>query len=260
MTAAFSVRGLAAPYGLAPGLDLDIAAGAIVGLVGPNGAGKSTLLRCLSGALAPTAGAIALHGAPLGALDRRARARRLAVVPQEEPRLDGFTVRAAVELGRLPHLRRWRGLTPEDHRAVDAALTMADISDLADRPTGTLSGGEHQRVRIARALAQAPDTLLLDEPEAHLDLGHRVALMALLARINRRSGLTVVAALHALDVAALYCDRLVLLESGRVVAEGPPDAVLTAERVEAVYGCPVWVESDPATGRPRLGPHRVEAP
>ncbi len=253
---ALEARGLAAPYGLEPGLDLAVEAGAVVGLVGPNGAGKSTLLRCLSGALRPTAGEVRLMGDPLPALDRRTRARRLGVMPQEEPRLEGFTVRESVELGRLPHLPRFGGLRAVDRQAVQAALEMADVAPLADRLTPTLSGGEHQRVRVARALAQGPEVLLLDEPEAHLDLGHRSALMALLVRVNRARGLTVLAALHALDVAALYCDRLVLMDRGRIVAAGPPEAVLTAERLAAVYRTAVWVEPDPITGRPRLGPRR----
>lgn len=252
---ALRATGVAAPYGLEPGLDLSVEAGQIVGLVGPNGAGKSTLLRILGGALRPTAGEVTLHGDRLDALDRRTRARRLATVCQEEPRLEGFTVREAVELGRLPHLRRFGGLTAADRDAVQAALEMADVAPLSGRDAATLSGGEYQRVRIARALAQAPRTLLLDEPEAHLDLGHRTALMALLARINRARGLTVLAALHALDVAALFCDRLVLMDRGRIVATGAPAEVLTAERLAAVYGAPVWVEPGP-DGRPRLGPLR----
>jgi len=248
-------QGLVAPYGIEAGLDLTVRAGRIVGLVGPNGAGKSTLLRCLSGALRPTAGTLWLHGEPLEGLGRRARARILAVVPQEEPRLEGFTVRQAVELGRLPHLNRFGGLAAADRQAVQTALEMADVAGLADRMSTTLSGGEYQRVRIARALAQAPRTLLLDEPEAHLDLGHRAALMDLLVRVNRARGLTVLAALHALDLAALYCDELVLMDRGRVVATGTPGDVLTAERLSAIYRSPVWVEPGP-DGRPRLGPLR----
>ena len=253
---AFEVLGLTAPFGLAPGLDLALPAGRIIGLVGPNGAGKSTLLGCLSGRLTAVAGEVRLHGARLDAIDRRARARALALMPQEEPRPEGFSVRDVVELGRLPHLPRFGRLSAADHRAVRDALTLAGVDGLAGRAVETLSGGEYQRVRIARALAQAPETLLLDEPEAHLDLGHRSGLMALLARANRTRGMTVIAALHALDVAALYCDRLVLIDRGRLVAEGRPAEVLTAERLAAVYGHPVWVEPGP-DGRPRLGPLRT---
>lgn len=259
MTPALEARGLDASYGLAAGLDLSVEAGAITGLVGPNGAGKSTLLGCLAGRLRPTAGEVWLHGERLDGLDRRTRARTLALMPQEEPRPEGFTARDVVELGRLPHLGRFGGLGEADRRAVQDGLALAGVEALAERPIETLSGGEYQRVRIARALAQAPRTLLLDEPEAHLDLGHRAALMAVLTRANRARGLTVLAALHALDVAALYCDRIVLMDRGRIVGHGTPGEVLTAPRLSAVYGCPVWVEPGP-DGRPRLGPLRDRDP
>jgi iron complex transport system ATP-binding protein len=162
-----------------------------------------------------------------------------------------------VELGRLPHLSRFGGPSAVDRAAVDDALAAAGVSALADRPAESLSGGEYQRVRIARALAQgfstnpnSPAVMLLDEPEAHLDLGHRLAVLALLARLNRTRGLTVVAALHDLDAAALYSERLVMLARGRVVADGTPAEVLTAERVAAVYGARVRVDID--EGRPRV--------
>ncbi len=256
---ALEARGIAAAYGIAPGLDLAVPQGGITGLVGPNGAGKSTLLGCLAGRLRPTAGEITLFGERLDRRDRRALARTLALMPQEEPRPDGFTVRDVVELGRLPYLGRFGRLSDADREAVHAGMSLAGVEAFAARPIDSLSGGEYQRVRIARALAQEPRVLLLDEPEAHLDLGHRSALMALLARANRRRGLTVVAALHALDVAALYCDRIVLMDRGRIIASGPPAAVLTAERLGAVYGSPVWVEPGPDS-RLRLGPVRTESP
>ena len=244
------VVGATAPFGLAPGLDFSVAAGAFVALVGPNGAGKSTLLRLLGGGLRPVAGEVRLDGARLDALGGKARARRIATVPQEEARLEGFSVRAVVELGRLPHLSRFGGPSAVDRAAVDDALAAAGVSALDDRPAESLSGGEYQRVRIARALAQGAAVMLLDEPEAHLDLGHRLAVLALLARLNRSRGLTVVAALHDLDVAALYSERLVMLAEGRVVADGTPAEVLTAERVGAVYGAQVRVDID--EGRPRV--------
>lgn len=249
-------RGVVAPFGLAAGLDLTIAAGSFIALVGPNGAGKSTLLRLLGGGLRPVGGVITLDGAPLAAMSARERARRVAIVPQDEPRLDGFAVRAVVELGRMPHLRRFGGLGAADHAAVDDALEAAGVAELARRAAESLSGGEYQRVRIARALAQRPAVMLLDEPEAHLDLGHRNALLALLARLNRARGLTVVAALHDLDAAALYGERLVMLDGGRVVADGAPGAVLTAARVEAVYRTRVQIDDD--AGRPRVRARRED--
>ncbi|MCB9526787.1 MAG: ABC transporter ATP-binding protein [Myxococcales bacterium] len=249
-------RGVVAPFGLAAGLDLAVEAGAFVALVGPNGAGKSTLLRLLAGGLRPVGGGVTLDGAPLAAMTARDRARRVAIVPQDEPRLDGFAVRAVVELGRMPHLGRFGGLGAEDHAAVDDALAATGVTALAGRAAESLSGGEYQRVRIARALAQRPAVMLLDEPEAHLDLGHRNALLALLARLNRARGLTVIAALHDLDAAALYAERLVMLDGGQVVADGAPAAVLTAARVEAVYRTRVQISDD--AGRPRVRARRED--
>jgi len=254
MSAFLSLDAPRVPYGLHAGLRVDIERGRVVGLVGPNGAGKTTLIRCLSGEL--SADRVQLEGRPLSRDDARSRARRIAVLRQEEPRPEGFTARAVVELGRLPHLPRWGGPRAADLAAVDRAMADTDVTALAERRVETLSGGEYQRVRIARALAQSPSLLLLDEPEAHLDLGHRTALLALLSRINRKTGLTVVAALHALDVAALYCDRVILMDAGRAVASGPPAEVFTAERLTATYGVPVWVEGGP--DGLRLGPGRLD--
>ncbi len=242
---------LAAPFGVAPGLDLRVAAGAFVGVVGPNGAGKSTLLRLLAGVLRPTGGAVMLKGRPLADRPRRAVARVMALVPQEGGLADDFTVAEAVALGRHPHRSRFGAWRAEDADAVAQALAAADLEALRDRPVQALSGGERQRVLFARALAQAPEIMLLDEPTAHLDLAHRQRLLDLLAA-RHRAGLTVICVLHDLNLAALYCDRLVLMAGGRIVADGAPAAVLTADALATHYGAAVDVVPHPTHGAPQI--------
>lgn len=243
---------IAPPYGLEPGLSLRVASGRFTGIVGPNGAGKSTLLRCLSGALPVGDGTVRIGDHRLDHLGRRARARRLAVVAQSEPRLIGFSVIDAVALGRYAHRSPWSRPSPDDAARVNAALRATGIEALAERRVDTLSGGEYQRVRLARALAQTEEVLLLDEPEAHLDIGHRARLLDQLFDLGRQRDLTVVAALHDLNAAARVCDVLVMLAAGRIVAVGPPVEVLTAERIEAVYGAPVRIIAHPESGRPQI--------
>ncbi|MFH8410350.1 ABC transporter ATP-binding protein [Streptomyces sp. NPDC018019] len=204
--------------------------GSFTGLLGPNGSGKSTVLRLLAGLLRPTSGSVLLGGDEVSALRRRTVARRLAFVPQETASDVEMSVRDVVLLGRAVHRGRWAG-TGEDARVVERAMTAMDVAPLADRSWSALSGGERQRVNIARALAQDTAVLLLDEPTNHLDIGHRLDLMSRLAHMDT----TVVAALHELDLAARYCDHLVLLHDGRVIAAGPTADVLTAERLERVY-------------------------
>lgn len=229
-----------------------IAAGEFVGLIGPNGAGKSTLLRLCSRALRPTAGTVRLNGSALHALPVRAVARQVAVVAQELPAEFDFSAAEVVALGRYPHLGRWRNEGPADRAAVAAALAATGAAELAGRRFSQLSGGERQRVAIARALAQEPELLLLDEPANHLDLHHQAAIFDLLARLNRERGLTVVAVLHDLNLAALYCRRLLLVVDGRLAADGPPAAVLQTERLRTVYGDRVVVGTHPITGGPQV--------
>ena len=233
------------------GVDLRVAAGGFVGIIGPNGAGKSTLLRVLAGVLAPSSGEMLLMGRPLAHYRRREVARLLAVVPAPTTPFFSFTVREFVTMGRTPYLGRMQSDRPEDRAIVDAALVAADSSTLAERPITEISAGEWQRVNIARALAQEPHILLLDEPTAFLDLGHQREIFELLARLNREQGLTVVCVSHDLNLAAEYCPRLAVLAEGRIYAEGSPAAVVTEETIAEVYRAPVQVDHGPA-GRPRV--------
>lgn len=222
------------------GVTMSVAPGETVGLIGPNGAGKSSLLRCLAGLRAPTSGRVRYDGDDLAALDARQVARQLAFVEQTGESDVDVRVADVVALGRTPFRDRWRGLSAADHVIVDAALDHLGLAGFRGRYWSTLSGGERQRAHIARALAQRPAALLLDEPTNHLDIRHQLELMELLAR----TGQTVLTALHDLALAARYCDRLVLLHRGEVVADGPPGEVLTRERLRVVYEVDVRVGVD----------------
>ncbi|MFY3742266.1 ABC transporter ATP-binding protein [Anaeromyxobacter sp. Red801] len=250
------VRGVTFRYGARAALeDVSFSAreGEFVGLLGPNGAGKSTLVRLIAGLAAPAQGTVRLTGLDPAAAPRRAVAQVCALVPQE-PRLTWpFTVRDAVMMGRAPRQGLLAVPSRFDHGAVQGALEACDLVHLADRRLDALSGGERRRVFFARALAQEPRVLLLDEPTAFLDLGHQVAAMRM-ARVAARGGLCVVAVLHDLNLAAAACDRLVVLSRGRVVAEGAPDEVITAERVREVWEVPVWRGENGVTGAPVVLP------
>ncbi len=215
--------------------------GETVGLLGPNGSGKSTLLRLLSGVLAPSAGVVALDGEPIGRTARRTVARRVAAVEQNAHAQTELTVRDVVALGRVPHRRAWTPMSAADADAVTAALERTGLTATADRSWHTLSGGERQRAQIARALAQEPSELLLDEPTNHLDIQYQLDLMELVAGLP----VTTVIAMHDLNLAAMYCDRLLVLRGGRVVAEGAPPRVLTPALIEEVYGVRAEVETGP---------------
>ncbi|MEW2263240.1 ABC transporter ATP-binding protein [Streptomyces sp. NPDC047853] len=222
--------------------------GSVTGLLGPNGSGKSTLLRLLSGVLAPTCGVVTLDGRPLGDWGRRAVARRVAVVEQHADTLVELTVLDVVRLGRVPHRRAWTPVTAADERAVRTALERTGLTDRADRPWHTLSGGERQRVQIARALAQEPRELLLDEPTNHLDVQHQLDLLALVAELP----VTSVIALHDLNLAAMYCDQVVVLRQGRVVAAGTPGETLTESLIADVYGVRAAVTRPGPGDRPHI--------
>ncbi|MFH8366432.1 ABC transporter ATP-binding protein [Streptomyces sp. NPDC018031] len=229
-------------------LTLRADSGALVGLVGPNGSGKSTLLRCVYRALRPTAGAIRLDGTDLRTLSARDGARRLAALPQESTGEFGFTAAEVVAMGRLPHQSAAGRTSATDRELCTAALARVGAAHLADRNFHTLSGGEKQRVLIARALAQQPAVLVLDEPTNHLDIAQQLEVLALV----RDAGLTVLAALHDLNLAAVHCDRLYVVAGGRIVASGTPHDVLTPELLADVFGVRAHRVRHPETGAVQL--------
>ncbi|MDA8369153.1 MAG: ABC transporter ATP-binding protein [Nocardiopsaceae bacterium] len=229
-------------------LNLDIGSGEVVGLLGPNGSGKSTVLRCVYRALRPTAGAVLLDGTDLISLSLRDSARWVAALTQESTAELDFTVREIVALGRSPHTRGNQALSPRETELCHQAMLRTTTAHLAEQSVLTLSGGERQRVFIARALVQEPRVFVLDEPTNHLDIRHQIDLLSFL----RGSGLTVLVALHDLNLAAAACDRLALLQDGALVAIGPPAEVLTPEYIRKVFGVAVTVVTHPATGEPRL--------
>jgi iron complex transport system ATP-binding protein len=213
-----------------------IAAGERVALIGPNGAGKSTLLRVITGLIRPATGRALLGGDPVVGLDRGTIARRLAVVPQQATLPFATRVEEVVALGRLPHEDPLRGPRPADRAAVAAAIERVGVGHLLGRDARELSLGERQLVLLALAVAQAAPALVLDEPTVHLDLRHQVGTMDLLVDLNTRDGTTIVAVLHDLGLAARFFPRLILLDAGRIVADGSPAAVLTPDRIRDVFG------------------------
>jgi ABC-type cobalamin/Fe3+-siderophores transport system ATPase subunit len=239
VTAQVRLEALTVAYRGRPALrdvSLEIAAGERVALVGPNGAGKSTLLRAIAGLVPPAAGQVELDGRPIAGLDRLAVARRLAVVPQLPSLPFATTVEQVVALGRLPHEHPVRGLRPSDRAMVAEAIERVGVGYLLGRDARELSLGERQLVLLAMAVAQAAPVLVLDEPTVHLDLRHQVEVMELLGDLNARLGTTIIAVLHDLRLAAHFFPRLVLLDGGRIVADGPPAEVLAPELVREVFG------------------------
>ena len=231
-------------------ITFDIRAGEFLGIIGPNGSGKSTLLKALSGVLTPSDGSVKLDGRDVSAVPGRELARRLAVVPQENPVTFDYSVLEIVLMGRSPHLGRFQIENSRDLDIAMNALKRTNLLSFADRKIGELSGGERQRAMIARALAQDTEIIFLDEPTAHLDINYQVEILHLAKRENTEHGKTVVAVLHDLNLAAEFCDRLIMLRDGEVFSSGSPDDVITAENVQQVYGTAVWVRRHPTSGRP----------
>ncbi|GAA2958070.1 ABC transporter ATP-binding protein [Streptomyces enissocaesilis] len=233
---------------LVDGVTLTAADGETVGLVGPNGSGKTTLLRCVYGTLRPTHGRVLLDGDDLHTMSARARARRIATVPQDGRADFELTVREVVAMGRSPHKRFWEQDTETDADLVRTALARVGVADLAERGFPSLSGGERQRTLMARALVQQPALVVLDEPTNHLDIRYQLEILSLV----RDLGTTNLLALHDLNLAAYYCDRIYVLDGGRVVASGPPQEVLTAGLLRTVYGVSAEVSTHPTTGVPTV--------
>lgn len=231
---------------------LAIAQGEFVSVVGPNGSGKSTLVRVMTRSLHPSSGRVLLAGKDMYGMRARDLFRQVAVVSQETAVEFDFTVEEIVMLGRLPYLAPLQSESTEDKAAAHWAMSVTGTLALADRLVPELSGGERQRVMLARALAQEPSLLILDEPTSHLDITHQIELLDLVRRLNRERSLTVIAVLHDLNLAAQYARRLLMLQGGRIFADGTPDRVLTEANLATVYGSRVFVTRHPEEDCPHL--------
>jgi iron complex transport system ATP-binding protein len=232
----------------------------IFGILGPNGSGKTTLLKLLAGSLRPTRGRVLFEGQQVTTLPKRELARRMAVVPQETRPAFDYSALEIVLMGRFPHLGPFELETPEDLAVAERAMTATGTLALRERPFGTLSGGERQRVILASALAQSTEVLLLDEPTAALDLAYQIEIAAILSRLNRENGLTLVLSTHDLNLAASLCHRLILLREGRVLAAGRTSEVLTADTIRSLYGVEADVRYHEAAGHLTVVPIRKSAP
>jgi iron complex transport system ATP-binding protein len=240
------------------GVSLAAERGRLTAVVGPNGSGKSTLVRALIGRQGLAGGRIMVDDDDVANADRRALATRVAVVTQREELSFAIATREYVALGRFPHLGDWGSLRGRDRDAIDRAVRRAEVGPLLDRPVDSLSGGEWQRVRLARALAQEGQAVVLDEPTTFLDVGHEMAVFELLHELSR-DGQAVLLVSHQLNLVARFADHIVLLHAGRVAAAGTPDDVMQAPVLERVYEWPLVVTRDPAVGAPALLPLRSRA-
>ena len=248
------------------GVDLEARRGEIIGLVGPNGSGKSTFLRVASGTLVPRQGEIMVQGRQVSALKPRDRARLVTMVQQSPAVPSGFTALDVVLMGRNPYLGllQWEG--PGDYEVCQRVMELTETWDFADRPVSSLSGGELQRVFIARALAQETPVLLLDEPTSHLDISYQTGVLDMILKVRQQTGVTVVVAMHDLTLAAQYCSRIAVLHQGVIYACGEPSEVLTSDVVSKVFGAAVSIVAHPVHGTPVVLPvgqainsrHRVE--
>ena len=257
MTSRLHAQDITVGYGGAPvvhDLTVEIPDGQVTTIVGPNGCGKSTLLRTLARLLAPTSGRVVLDGSPITSLGTRDIATRLSLLPQSPVAPEGLLVRDLVGRGRHPHQRWFAQWSHQDEEVVGAALAMTDTTDLRDRPLDQLSGGQRQRAGIAMTLAQDTDLVLLDEPTTYLDLAHQVEVLELVCRLNRERSRTVAMVLHDLNLAARYSDLVVVMHEGRIVTQGTPTDVLTAELLRDVFSLEAEILADPRTGLPIVVP------
>lgn len=245
-----AIKGVSFSYDTRPtlrGIDLEVGEGEILALVGPNGSGKTTLLKNISGVLRPQCGAVYLDFKKLAELSPRQIAQRMAALEQEIHAGFDFTVGEIVELGRLPHLKKLKALSAQDRQAVEEALRATEIQSFAQRSIFALSSGERQRVWLAMALAQEPQILLLDEPTAHLDINYQIEIMEIIKSLVQK-GLAVLMAIHDLNLAAAYADRIAVLHEGRIAALGRPREVLTEELIERVFKARVRILRDQDNG------------
>lgn len=234
------------------GISMDINAGDFLGIIGPNGSGKTTLFRLATRVLRDFSGSLYFEQKNVLDMDSKEFCRKVAFVAQDIVTDFSFTVEEIVLMGRIPHLKRLQFETKEDTRIAEEALRLTDTLSLKDKRIDELSAGERQRVIIARALAQEPELLLLDEPTSHLDIGHQIQVLDLLKRLNRHNGLTIAMILHDLNLASAYCNRIILLDNGVIFKEGEPEEVLTYQNIEAVYKTVVLVNDNPLTHKPNV--------
>ena len=250
-----SIQNIVAAYGenvALQNVSAEIRAGEFLGLIGPNGSGKTTLLRVISGVLIPREGHVQLRNTNLQDVERRRLAKIMAFLSQDITLDFSFTVREVVLMGRSPHLSRIGWETSEDLEIAERAMALTGVTCLADRIVTELSGGERQRAFIAMCLAQEPEVLLLDEPTNHLDIAHQLSTLDLIRAFNRQTGMTVVSVFHDLNLAAEYCDRLVMLDGGRVAAVGTPEEILTKDMIRNVYGAQVFIRHNPVSDKPHI--------
>jgi iron complex transport system ATP-binding protein len=233
-------------------ISLQIKKGEFLGIIGPNGSGKTTLLKILYRLISPEKGEVMLKEFPLRRMDRKDIARRVAVVAQETHLLFPFRVIEIVLMGRHPYLGYFMFETKKDLEIAKKAMEWTEIISLSDRFIDELSGGERKRVFIARALAQEPEIILLDEPTANLDIHHQMDFLNLIKNLNKEKGLTIIMASHDMNIASEFCDRLILLQEGKIFKIGTPQEVITKENIERVYGCKVLVDKNPFSGSPRV--------
>jgi len=226
--------------------------GEFVGLIGPNGSGKTTLLKILYGLLTPQKGEILFELVPIKKMERADIAKRIAVVAQETHLLFPFSVLETVLMGRSPYLGHLMFENEKDLEIAKKAMEWTKIVPFSERHMDELSGGERKRVFIARALAQEPEVILLDEPTASLDIQHQIDFLDLILTLNRERGLTIIMASHDINIASEFCDRLILLQGGRIYQMGTPEQVITKDNIETVYGCEVWIDRNPISGIPRI--------
>ena len=233
-------------------VSFQIEKGEFIGVIGPNGSGKTTLLKILYRLLSPQKGEILFDLIPLKRMSRRDIAKRIAVVAQETHLLFPFSAMEIVLMGRSPYLGHWMFEDEKDLEIAKKAMEWTEVLPFSERAIDELSGGERKRVFIARALAQEPEVILLDEPTANLDIHHQIDFLDLILTLNREKGMTIVMASHDMNIASEFCDRLVLLQKGKIYKIGDPKEVITKENIERVYGCEVWVDQNPFSGMPRI--------
>ena len=255
VTFGFGRKGIAVSSPVLKEVSVEIAPGEVVGILGPNGSGKSTLLKVLMRILVPQKGIIEMFGQPYSSLNQGEISRRVAFVPQETQQAFPFTINEMVLMGRHPHHSRtwslgWEG--SRDRAVAIQAMKDLNVFHLGDRLITNVSGGERQRAVIARALAQEPEVLLLDEPTAFLDLYHQLDIIRIVRRLNQERGLTVVLVSHDLNLASQYCDRVLLFKDGEIVKIGHPQEVICREYLESIYGCQVIIDAHPQSGMPRV--------